>query len=180
MKNGIEIVNRSDVTGEPHTLPTPPYILVVDDERLIADSLVEILHTEGYGASAAYDARSALDAAELFPPDLVISDVMMPGMTGVDLAIVLWNTIPDCKILLFSGQAMSSDLLQEARSEGYDFHVISKPIHPTDLLREIATIDAPASHPPRCRGDRTASPRSSDRTVGNMNSMSKESLGSRP
>ncbi|WP_429634711.1 hypothetical protein [Tunturiibacter psychrotolerans] len=62
---------------------------------------------------------------------------MMPEMSGLELAIQLQAVCPECKILLFSGQAQTVDLLQKARAQGHSFELLSKPIHPTDLLDGI-------------------------------------------
>jgi FixJ family two-component response regulator len=59
-------------------------------------------------------------------------------MTGIELAITLTQEIPECKVLLFSGQAATVDLLQEARNGGHDFTTLTKPVHPTDMLRRIS------------------------------------------
>jgi YesN/AraC family two-component response regulator len=64
---------------------------------------------------------SAMKCALTTPPDLVISDVVMPQMTGIELAIATTQAIPKCKVLLFSGQASTLDLLREAREGGHDF-----------------------------------------------------------
>jgi len=61
----------------------------------------------------------------------------MPQMSGIELAISVRKTLPNCMVLLFSGQAKSADLLRQARDQGYDFHLLSKPIHPADLLCEV-------------------------------------------
>jgi CheY-like chemotaxis protein len=61
----------------------------------------------------------------------------MPGMTGVELAIHFRKAQPECRILLFSGQAPTADLLEKARTQGYDFDLLSKPVHPTDLLAKL-------------------------------------------
>ena len=114
-----------------------PVILVVDDESVIADTLTEILNRNGYAAMPAYDGEEALESALLMPPELLISDVVLPGMSGIDLAISVKRVFPDCKILLFSGQAVTSDLLASANSRGHHFSLLKKPIHPTDLLTQL-------------------------------------------
>ena len=63
-----------------------PTILVVDDEPHIADLLAEALGDEGYRVRRAYDGLAALAAADEADPDVVVTDVMMPGLDGVDLA----------------------------------------------------------------------------------------------
>jgi CheY-like chemotaxis protein len=79
----------------------------------------------------------AIEAARTVEPNLVIADVMMPGVSGIDLAIRLKEICPTCKVMLFSGQAETADLLQIARSQGHDFEVLAKPIHPRDLLAQV-------------------------------------------
>ena len=123
-----------------------PVVFVVDDENVIADTLVTILCASGYAAFAAYDAESALEMARVIPPELLISDVLMPGMSGVELAIDIQRSVPDCRVLLFSGQAATVDMLDAARGAGHDFALISKPVHPTDLLARIATLDLTSSN----------------------------------
>jgi DNA-binding NtrC family response regulator len=112
-------------------------VLAVDDEKCIADTLAAILNNYGYEAVPFYDAESALAECEVRIPDLVISDVVMPGMNGVDMAVVIKQRHPSCKILLFSGQSTTANILEEGRTRGYDFELLSKPIHPTDLLAKL-------------------------------------------
>jgi CheY-like chemotaxis protein len=115
-----------------------PAVLVVDDERIIANTLSVILTKSGFLTMAAYDGASALELAESFRPDLLISDVVMPEMTGIELAITLTQRLPNCKVLLFSGQAATVDLLEKARKTGHDFTTLTKPVHPTEMLRHIS------------------------------------------
>ncbi|HUA99534.1 MAG TPA: response regulator [Terracidiphilus sp.] len=113
---------------------TRPRVLVVDDESVIADTLTEILSRSGYAAMAAYDGTGALESALLAPPALLISDVVLPGMSGIELAIQMRRIYPDCKTLLFSGQASTSDMLAAAHRDGHEFTLLTKPVHPKDLL----------------------------------------------
>ena len=115
-----------------------PGILIVDDERVIADTLSIILSKSGFNTYTAYDGPSALALALEVAPELLISDVVMPGMSGIDLAISLAGLLPQCKVLLFSGQAATVDLLEVARRSGHNFITLSKPVHPTDLLKRIS------------------------------------------
>lgn len=117
---------------------TPRRVLVVDDERIIADTLATILRHAGYEALASYDGISALSLCDSFSPDLIISDVVMPQMSGVKMAIAVRQRHPACKVLLFSGQAATVGLLAEARQSGYDFELLEKPMNPKELLAKIS------------------------------------------
>ena len=114
-----------------------PVIYVVDDESVIAQTLAVILNQSGFNATAFENPLLALDAAKDATPDLLITDVVMPGMTGVDLAIRFRTLYPKCQVLLFSGQSATTALLEEARGQGYEFELLAKPVHPTDLLAKL-------------------------------------------
>ena len=112
-------------------------VLVVDDQRLIADTLTEILGRAGFDAVAAYDGFDALDKASRFHPHWVLTDVLMPRMNGVELAITFRKNYPGSSILLFSGQAGISEILHEGHRQGYQFELIAKPIHPMKLIERL-------------------------------------------
>jgi len=114
-----------------------PKILVVDDERVIADTLVIILNRNGFEAIAAYSGETAVDLAQSEKPEMIISDVIMNDMNGIDAAIQIRKLLPKCKILLFSGQAATADLLEKARTQGHEFEILAKPVHPQDLLMHL-------------------------------------------
>jgi len=116
---------------------TKPKVLVVDDERVIADTLAIILNQHGFDASAVYTGTAAVERAKSVRPDLVISDVIMPDMNGIEAAIHIRKFLPGCKILLFSGQAATADLLENARAQGHEFEILAKPVHPQDLLSKL-------------------------------------------
>lgn len=112
-------------------------MLVVDDEPSIANTLGAILRHEGFTVAVAHNAAEALQHCNGTCPDVIISDVMMPGMDGITMAIHIRQQYPSCEILLFSGMAASNDLLQEARRQGYNFELLAKPIHPRELIRKL-------------------------------------------
>jgi CheY-like chemotaxis protein len=112
-------------------------VLVVDDERVIADTLAIILNKSGFDASAVYSGSGAVTSARNAPPDLIISDVIMEDMNVIEAAIEIRKFLPECKILLFSGQAATADLLEQARKKGHEFEILAKPVHPQDLLAKI-------------------------------------------
>jgi DNA-binding NtrC family response regulator len=118
-------------------------IFVVDDEKCIADTLALILRNSGYEVSAFYNAQSALEMAESRRPELIISDVMRPGMGGVEMAVLIRERHPACKILLCSGQASTVNILEMAGKRGQDFELLAKPIHPTDLLARVSRVSEP-------------------------------------
>ncbi|HEY2469120.1 MAG TPA: response regulator [Terracidiphilus sp.] len=117
-----------------------PAVLVVDDESVIADTLAAILNGNGYKAIVSYDGESAIETAFIQPPELLITDVVLPGMNGIELAVTLRRIFPECKVLLFSGHAATTHLMTSALSAGNQFELLSKPIHPVELLKHIGRI----------------------------------------
>ncbi len=120
------------------TIPTSkPRVLVADDEQVIANTLAIILNQAGFEAKAVYSGESAVESIDEFKPNMLISDVIMTGMTGIEAAIKIREKLSSCKILLFSGQAATADLLEKARAQGHEFEILAKPVHPTDLLAKL-------------------------------------------
>ena len=114
-----------------------PKVLVVDDEKVIADTLAMILNQSGFAARSVYSGLAAIETAASFAPDMLISDVIMADLNGIDAAIRIRALLPKIKILLFSGQAATANLLEKARSQGYEFEILAKPVHPQDLLSRL-------------------------------------------
>ena len=112
-------------------------VLVADDERVIADTLAMILNQSGFAARAVYTGEKAVELASVFKPDMMICDVIMADLNGIDTAIRIREMLPRTKILLFSGQAATADLLEKARAQGYEFEILAKPVHPQDLLSKL-------------------------------------------
>jgi CheY-like chemotaxis protein len=120
-----------------HENRVKPKVLVVDDERVIADTLAMILNQSGFDARAVYSGEKAVEMASTFTPDMLITDVIMADLNGIDAAIMIRSILPKIKILLFSGQAATADLLEKARAKGYEFEILAKPVHPQDLLSRL-------------------------------------------
>jgi DNA-binding response OmpR family regulator len=167
-------VARQLVSDDPQ--PTPPVVLVVDDEPLITETLAAILKGVGLTAMTAGNAVAALDTAWVIPPQLLISDVVMPGMNGFELALEMKRIAPDCEVILMSGQAWALDAMAEYRSRGNDFVTLLKPVHPTDLLARVfgqlrlelpPMLAGPGHARParRCDGMSTTASRNGDRTA---------------
>jgi CheY-like chemotaxis protein len=114
-----------------------PKVLVADDEPIIADTLAMILNQSGFETRAVYSGEKALEVASSFQPQMLISDVIMGDLNGIDAAIRIRELLPEIKVLLFSGQAATANLLENARARGYEFEILTKPVHPQDLLTRL-------------------------------------------
>jgi|SRR5665213_3175231 len=114
-----------------------PKIIVIDDEALIAETVVEILKSEGFDAISVSSGDSAVELAKTVRPAVVLSDVMMPGLNGIETGIKIREIVPNCKIILFSGQAATVNLLEDARKSGHVFDILAKPIKPDYLISVI-------------------------------------------
>jgi DNA-binding response OmpR family regulator len=117
-----------------------PRIFVVDDELDIAKLLVVMLQMNHFDAIPYSDPLVAVHAAKATPPDYLVSDIVMPGMTGIELAIALQREVPTCKVLLFSGEIGASELIKNASAEGHSFELLQKPVHPKELVEAIRNL----------------------------------------
>jgi DNA-binding NtrC family response regulator len=118
-------------------------IFVVGDEPVIVLTLAAMLKQSNFSVEPFTNCSDALHSAIKASPDLLITDVALCHLPGIDLAIQMKGHCPDCKILLFSGRASTAGLLETYRAYGNEFNLLSKPIHPLDRLqgiRGLATI----------------------------------------
>ena len=114
-------------------------VLIVDDEETVADSLARILNERGFAAKAVYSGEEALESAPSLQPDALISDVIMPGISGIELAMRISRQFPACRIVLFSALTMVSNLLKASGAEHCGFTLLAKPVHPDDLVACLVT-----------------------------------------
>ena len=136
-KPSLSAKARGSQSESSKTQKTARRILVIDDEVSIADSLAEILTSQGFEATAFYRGQSAIDFARKHCPDIVLSDVVMPKLNGVETALAIRQLCPATRILLFSGQAGTTNILERAREGGHEFELLSKPLHPDALLKRL-------------------------------------------
>lgn len=111
-------------------------IIIVDDDRDTADMLALALSLEGYQAHEAYNAASALLLANEICPDVIITDIGMPEMSGIELAKGLRLTLGDkVRLIALTGHAAKTIRI-ESREAGFDYYVL-KPISCEDLIPYI-------------------------------------------
>lgn len=119
-------------------------ILVVDDEPVIADTLALILQRAGYESFAVYGGKEALEAVATWKPDVMVTDVQMRPLNGIEVAMQVRASNPECKVYLMSGKASTADLLKEAKAMGHTFDILAKPFHPQglfDRLNEMGVLN---------------------------------------
>jgi DNA-binding NtrC family response regulator len=115
-------------------------VLIVDDEKVIADSLAAIFEKQGFQARAAYSAEEALEIIAQWPPRLAILDVVLPGMNGIDLALLIKSGYPDIAVMLISGQLATTELAESAAQLGHKLTIHAKPIPIPDLLANVSQL----------------------------------------
>jgi len=116
-------------------------VFVVDDNAVIASSLAMILRIHsGFEVSSFTDPVEALQLSKLDTPDLLISDMLMPKLSGIDLAVQLLEHCPKCKVMLLSGDSLTAASSLQAQRSGHEFEVLIKPVHPADMLSSIQRI----------------------------------------
>ena len=110
-------------------------ILVVDDVDTIARVYSRFLEREGYEVQIAFNGEEALQVWQRFKPDLVISDIRMPKMSGFELANALREKDPQQKIVLMTGYADEAEVLEQQKSHGFPFFT-----KPADLQTTVSKI----------------------------------------
>jgi DNA-binding NtrC family response regulator len=117
----------------------PVRVLVIDDEKLIADTLVGILRLHNYDAFAVYSAEDALDLCRDQCPAVVITDVILGPISGVQLGIRLVKKFPNCKVLMVSGHAQVCARLPDSKAFSDHFTIFAKPVDPQKILDFLAS-----------------------------------------
>jgi CheY-like chemotaxis protein len=120
-------------------------VLIVDDDRLVADTLTLIFGKSGFEARAVYSAEEALICARVFAPHLLLCDVTMPGRNGLDLVDDMSRELPSCHILVLTGfYSNLKNVREQAVRLRRPVGILTKPCQPSELLREAAALLATA------------------------------------
>ncbi len=115
-----------------------PILMVLDDDNAVRQTWTIIFQQQGYEVVPVDRGEAAIDAARERPPDLLLADIRLPDMTGIEAARRVVEIAPLCRVLLISGDGESSEALDHARAQGICFEVLPKPISPPDLIKRIA------------------------------------------
>jgi DNA-binding NtrC family response regulator len=113
-----------------------PSILIVDDEEIVRESCLRVLSSEQYSLDTAGDAGSALEKIRNTPFDLVLTDLVMPGISGIELLRKLKEEKPETDVIIMSGFGTVKTAIESLRFGAYDF--IEKPFTPEVLLNSVA------------------------------------------
>lgn len=119
-------------------------VLVVDDDRDNADTTVMLLQMWGHEAEAAYSPEDSISKAVALDPDVILMDIGMPGMNGVDLARELRAFCPESKFLALTGFTQA-DIVRRARIAGFS-DVLFKPA-PASVLQDAVESECAAAPP---------------------------------
>ncbi len=130
----------ADFASSRKNAPKAARVLVIDDEHLIADTLARILNLSGFIAHAVYSGEAALAVLPALCPEIVLTDVRMPDKDGIETAIQIREQCPQTRIVLFSGQASTGDVIDKAKHEGHGFELWPKPIHPRELVKRLREL----------------------------------------
>jgi two-component system OmpR family response regulator len=114
---------------------TPLRVLVVDDERDLADVLVRMLGSEGWNARAAYDVAGAADRASGFGPDAVVLDVTLPDGTGFDVLRRLREANPAVCVLFLTARDAVEDRIAGITAGGDDY--VTKPFSIEEVFARL-------------------------------------------
>ena len=115
-------------------------VLVVDDDPVILKLLTVNFELEGYDVCTATQGAEALDVARERRPDVVVSDIMMPVMSGIDLVIRM-KADPDLTaipVLLLSAKAQAADIRAGLDAGAADY--VTKPFEPLDLVSRVEAV----------------------------------------
>lgn len=122
-------------------MPSKRRVLVVDDDRLVADTLSLVFLANGFEAEARYSAADGLERARSFSPGLVLCDVSMPEADGLTLVDAMAAEMPDTRMLMFTAYSSSARRVEERSLNLHcPLRLLRKPCRPEVLLEEVTAL----------------------------------------
>ena len=116
-------------------------ILVVDDEQAVADTLCLILKKHGFDCLAVYTGAAAVACTDEYCPELLLCDISMPGMNGLEVVSKVTVKCPDCRVLLLTGHYTNLGYAQEwVLSHSAPSRIMAKPVPPALLLEAAGAL----------------------------------------
>jgi DNA-binding response OmpR family regulator len=112
-----------------------PRIIVIDDQRLIANTLAQILNQNGYDAAPVYSGEEALERVKESQPDIVLSEVRMHKLDGIQTALRIRILHRNCRVILLSASDISIE--EQTRIHDCGFEFLRRPLHPKDVLNHL-------------------------------------------
>jgi CheY-like chemotaxis protein len=126
-------------------MSTMPRVLIVDDDQVIATTLSMILNRSGFEAVEAFSGPQALELAAASSFDILVTDVMMEPMNGIELAKAFCQLHSDAQIFLISGTTEAAATILADFECAHAFPLLKKPIYPGDLIERLRTVSSPAA-----------------------------------
>jgi DNA-binding NtrC family response regulator len=120
-----------------------PRVLVVDDDAVIATTTSLILNGTGFESVAAFSGVQALDIARAQTFHMLVTDVIMHPMNGIELAVEFLEIHPTAQVLLITGTFDAARVALEELPRGREFPVLQKPLYPGDLIERLRAVLMP-------------------------------------
>ncbi len=130
----------SGLKNNHHNRRRKPTLLIVDDSENVAKTVAMVLEQAGFRTVVAHTSEQGLFAAISNAVDLALIDVNLPDADGFNTAVKLCKRLPHCKILLFSGDDTTNEILAKAKADGIDFPILAKPVPPEQLLSTVRSL----------------------------------------
>ena len=110
-------------------------VLIIDDEQDFATALAERLRLRGYEATAIFSPDDALATTKEMQPDVVLLDLRLPGVSGIEMLMTMREFVPGVEIILLTGHLDLAQRIQGMRLDAFEY--IMKPIEIADLINKI-------------------------------------------
>ncbi len=114
-------------------------LLIIEDEKITRKSLADILETEGYEVYSAEDGEEGLEVFRSKSPDVVITDLRLPKLNGIEVLSTIMSVNPSCKVILITAYASVDTAIESLKLGAYDY--LTKPFSPEKLISILRNIN---------------------------------------